>query len=177
MIILKLRLKLLFIDSIFGKKHYIKKIVSLYKKTKNVIFDGMPKYIDKNARIDCFGNAKIYIGKGSVISAYSIILTHDYSIDCGLIAINSSNPDFESVIYKNVRIGENTFIGQRVIVLPGVSIGDNCIIGSGCVVSKNIPNNSIVVGNPCKIIKNTIEWAENKKNLNEFVLGDKRIHI
>ena len=54
---------------------------------------------------------------------------------------------------KDVKIGDGCWIGEKVIILPGVSIGEKCIIGAGSVVTKSVPNYSIVVGNPAKIIK------------------------
>ena len=54
---------------------------------------------------------------------------------------------------KPVTIGNNVWIGGSVTILPGVTIGDNVTIGAGSVVTKNIPSNSIAVGNPCKVIK------------------------
>ena len=57
------------------------------------------------------------------------------------------------MIPKRVTIGKNVWIGSGSIILPGVSIGDNSIIGAGSVVNKDIPENSIAVGNPCKVIK------------------------
>ena len=55
---------------------------------------------------------------------------------------------------KPVTIGHNVWIGGSVTILPGVTIGDNVSIGAGSVVVKDIPSNSIAVGNPCKVIKN-----------------------
>lgn len=52
-----------------------------------------------------------------------------------------------------VTIGHNVWIGGSVTILPGVTIGDNVTIGAGSVVNKDIPSNSIAVGNPCKVIK------------------------
>ena len=52
-----------------------------------------------------------------------------------------------------VIIGDNVWIGGGVIVLPGVTIGDNCVIGAGSVVTRSIPSNSLVVGNPCQVVK------------------------
>ena len=56
-------------------------------------------------------------------------------------------------IAKTVRIGSDVWIGGGAIILPGVTIGDNTIIGAGSVVTKDIPANSIAVGNPCKVIR------------------------
>lgn len=52
-----------------------------------------------------------------------------------------------------VIIGDNVWIGDKVTVLPNVSIGEGCIIGANSVVTKDLPANSICAGNPCKIIK------------------------
>ena len=53
-----------------------------------------------------------------------------------------------------VNIGNNVWIGGGAIVMPGVSIGDNAIIGAGSVVTKNVPANTVVAGNPARIIEN-----------------------
>lgn len=53
-----------------------------------------------------------------------------------------------------VTIGDNVWIGGSVTILPGVTIGDNVTIGAGYVVTKDIPSNSVAVGNPCRVIKN-----------------------
>ena len=52
-----------------------------------------------------------------------------------------------------VTIGNNVWIGGSVTILPGVTIGNNVTIGAGSVVTKNIPDNVVAVGNPCKVIK------------------------
>lgn len=52
-----------------------------------------------------------------------------------------------------ITVGNDVWIGAGVTVLPGVTIGDNCVIGAGSVVTKDIPANSVAVGNPCKVIK------------------------
>lgn len=52
-----------------------------------------------------------------------------------------------------ITIGEDCWLGGGVVVCPGVTIGDRCIIGAGSVVVKDIPSDSMAVGNPCKVIK------------------------
>lgn len=52
-----------------------------------------------------------------------------------------------------ITVGNNVWFGAHVCVLPGVTIGDNCVIGAGSVVTKDIPSNSVAVGNPCKVIR------------------------
>lgn len=54
---------------------------------------------------------------------------------------------------KPIKVGNNVWFGANVIVLPDVVIGDNCTIGAGSVVVKDIPANSVAVGNPCRVIR------------------------
>ncbi len=54
---------------------------------------------------------------------------------------------------KPITVGNNVWIGGNGVVLPGVTIGDNCVIGAGSVVVKDIPANTLAVGNPCKVIR------------------------
>lgn len=54
---------------------------------------------------------------------------------------------------RDVRIGENTWLGAGVIVVPGVTIGKNVVIGAGSIVTKDIPDNVLAVGNPCHVIR------------------------
>ncbi|MBH1939413.1 glycosyltransferase [Mobilitalea sibirica] len=62
-----------------------------------------------------------------------------------------------------VIIGDNSFIGARVTILPNVVIGDNVIIGAGSVVTKDIPSDSVAVGVPAKVIGSTKEYIERCK--------------
>ncbi|HEY7865017.1 MAG TPA: sugar O-acetyltransferase [Psychromonas sp.] len=52
-----------------------------------------------------------------------------------------------------IKIGNNVWIGGGVIICPGVTIGDNSVIGAGAVVTKDIPENVVAAGNPCRVIK------------------------
>lgn len=54
---------------------------------------------------------------------------------------------------KPISVGNNVWIGGNVVVVPGVTIGDNSVIGAGSVVTKDIPANSLAVGNPCKVVR------------------------
>ena len=56
-----------------------------------------------------------------------------------------------------VRIGENCWIGAGALIMPGVTIGDNSVIGAGSVVTKDIPDWSVAVGNPCRVVKKITE--------------------
>ena len=57
------------------------------------------------------------------------------------------------MITANVIIGDYVWIGRRVIVLPGVQIGKGAVVGAGSIVSKDIPDYAVAVGNPAKVVK------------------------
>lgn len=61
-----------------------------------------------------------------------------------------------------IRVGNNVWIGAGVTVLPGVTIGNNCVIGAGSVVTKDIPDGVLAVGNPCRIIRKIAEDETDK---------------
>ena len=54
-----------------------------------------------------------------------------------------------------ITVGNNVWFGGNVVVMPGVTIGDNVVIGAGSVVVHDIPSNTVAVGNPCRVIKNS----------------------
>ena len=71
-----------------------------------------------------------------------------------IISANHDIDDFSTHVQeKRITIGSNVWIGANSIILPGVKIGDNVVIGAGSVVCHDIPNNSVALGNPCKVIK------------------------
>jgi acetyltransferase-like isoleucine patch superfamily enzyme len=59
-------------------------------------------------------------------------------------------------LYLDTRIGQCCFIGARSVILPGITIGDHSIVGAGSVVTKDVPPNCIVAGNPAKIVREGI---------------------
>lgn len=145
---------------LISQKGYDEWIVKAHKKA-GVNFYGKPEYIDYHSHLDPSGGLSIW--GGVFISTNVIILSHDWSFLKGLIAINKVNEcisSFHALAYNSVCIGENSFIGAGAVILPGSKIGKLCIIGAGAVVKGNIPDYSIVVGNPCKIINDTRKLGE-----------------
>lgn len=58
-----------------------------------------------------------------------------------------------TLIGKPVTIGDNVWFGGNCVVLPGVTIGNNVVVGAGSIVTKNVPDNAVIAGNPAKILK------------------------
>lgn len=122
------------------------RILEYAYKIQGVKFLGKAGYIHHDVYIDNIGY--IEIGKNVVISTKAILLAHDYSPRVKQLLYGGGEKYVHSLI-----IGENVFIGAGAIILPKTVIGNNCIIGAGAVVKGIIPDYSVVIGNPCKIVK------------------------
>lgn len=70
-----------------------------------------------------------------------------------------------------VHIGKNCWIGAGVIIVPGITIGDNVVVGAGSIVTKDLPDNVVAVGNPCKVLR---EVNEHDK---EYYFKNRRINL
>jgi len=92
----------------------------------------------------------IEIGDNVIVSGEVFFVTHDG----GVYLFRDENPDLFGH-FGRIKVGNNCFIGMGAIILPNVEIGANCIIGAGAVVMDSIPENSVAVGNPAKVIFKT----------------------
>ena len=89
---------------------------------------------------------KVKIGKNAQIAPNVSIYTAGHPIHP-----ESRNSGYEYGI--EVTIGDNVWIGGNVCIMPGVTVGDNVVIGAGSVVTKDIPDSVIAVGNPCRVVR------------------------
>jgi carbonic anhydrase/acetyltransferase-like protein (isoleucine patch superfamily) len=107
------------------------------------------------------GTAGIRIGKNCSIALGSQILTHD-TIEW---ALTGGKRPYQ---FAPVSIGDNCFLGTLSIVVKGVTIGSRCLIGAGTLVNRDVPENSIVMGLPGRVV-GTVEISHNNcVNLNYF---------
>lgn len=127
-----------------------------------------PRYLSAKVWFDGANYSSIVIGDGVTISSNVRLLTHDWALDTICDGIHMEGLDkIQRPIGRQVgiEIGDHSFVGTYVVVMPGTTIGKCCIVGAGAVVRGNIPNYSIVIGNPAKIIsKNTQQYLEEYLN-------------
>lgn len=104
------------------------------------------KGVYANFGLTLVDDTHIYVGDYTLIGPNVVIATAGHPIEPGLR---------EQAYQYNipVRIGRNCWLGAGVIIVPGVTIGDNVVIGAGSVVTKDIPDNVVAVGNPCRVLR------------------------
>lgn len=153
----------------FNVDKYLRRYVKWLIK-EGMDIEGFPKFINPDVYFDGTDYSKIHLGNNVTISREVMILTHDYSVTAALASIGTviKRHDGELFLLNDVYIGENTFVGARASILPGSNIGKNVIIGACAVVKGNIPDDSIVVGNPCRIIGKTSDYARKHLETNDF---------
>lgn len=143
-------------------------ISSADKRTKLIIKNNLFRKVGKNfffqPRIIPDEPKLISFGDNVVVASGVTFVTHDV-IDKVL-----NNMDYNFLFYYNcapIEVGNNVFIGCNVTILPNVKIGNNVIIAAGSVVTKDVPSNSVVGGNPAKVISTFEEYVNNRKITNE----------
>lgn len=103
-------------------------------------------FINENVQIVC--GDRIEIGEGTSIGRDVVIRSFDgHSIESD-----------DSVMSAPISIGKHVWIGQRAMILKGVTIGDGAVVAAGAIVTKDVPAYSLVAGVPAKVIKEEITW-------------------
>lgn len=105
--------------------------------------------IESKLNLDKVYPKGIHIGDNTLVASRTTILSHEH------VKRELKNPANPWV--TDTYIGKNCFIGVGSFILPGVKIGDEVIIGAGSMVTKDIPSNSVAVGNPARIIRSGIK--------------------
>jgi len=105
--------------------------------------------LERNLNLDRINQKGIHVGKNTLIASHVTILSHDH-----VKRVNGMPLMVDTII------GENCLIGISALIMPGIKIGDQVIVGAGAVVTKDVPSNCIVGGNPAKVIKTGIVMNE-----------------
>lgn len=124
---------------------------------KGVRFYGMPN-LGTEPWLITLGN-NVHVTKGVEF------ITHDGAV----LILRKDVPDLE--ITKPIAVGNDVYIGVNSIILPGVTIGNRCIIAAGSVVTRDVPDNSVVAGVPARVIK-TVDVYQAKAMKESLHLGN-----
>ncbi len=155
-----------FLDGRFSRFYMQLYLVLL--KNVGVKINGKPRYISSDVYFDDF--TKIYLNDRVVISKNVVFLSHDYSLTTAMISL-SKKPETDIAFVKDIIIGNNVFIGLGAIIMPGTIVNDNVVVGAGTVLRGEIPSNSVVIGNPSKVIGKLSDKAEKwRRNMSESEL-------
>lgn len=113
-----------------------------------------------------FGGKHVHFGK-NIYANFNLTLVDDTHIYVGDYTQFGPNvvlataghpicPELREQLYQYnapIRVGRNCWLGANVVVVPGVTIGDNVVVGAGSVVTRDLPDNVVAVGNPCRILR------------------------
>ena len=145
-------------EMVFGPKASSEKYIVYLRSQGMVIGENTVIYTPRECTIDETRPWMIEIGSNVSITKGVTILTHgyDWSVFKGMYGdvLGSAG---------RVKIGDNVFIGMSSTILKGVTIGDNVVIGANSLINKDVPSNSVVVGNPQRVVCDIDEYLEKRR--------------
>ncbi len=136
-----------------------KDFVKYLRKKGVVVGEGVAIFDPQSVFIDSTRPCLLEIGNDVQITRGVTILTHGYDWS----VLKGKYGEICGSAGK-VKIGNNVFIGMQATILKGVTIGNNVIIGANSLVNKNVPDNTVVAGNPAKVIMTIDEYYEKRNN-------------
>ena len=142
----------------FWARRIAKKVGANVNIERNAVFGPLLEIgHDSGVGINCELYGPVVIGENVMMGPEVIVYTSGHKYDRIDIPMGEQGDDD----VKPVIIGNDVWIGRRVIIMPGVKIGNGCIIGAAAVVTKDIPDYSVAVGVPAKVVKSRLNNAQN----------------
>ena len=114
--------------------------------------------LERNLNLDRLYPQGVHIGKSCMIASGTTILSHDHCKRTG--------SNIEDCLLMDTYIGDRCFLAVNCMIMPGVHVGNECVVGAGAVVTKDVPANSVVAGNPAKVIRQNIRMGDRGVLLN-----------
>ncbi|HBP62848.1 MAG TPA: acyltransferase [Desulfosporosinus sp.] len=141
-------------DCVTIKSSFLSNLIGLYSRTIIVTRTSDASIIIGNnvgiSGATIYARKSIAIGDNTCIGGNVKILDNDFHP----IEVEARNADVkEKIGCRPIIIGKNCFIGCNALILKGTELGDGCVVGAGAVVSGKFPANSMIAGNPAKVIK------------------------
>lgn len=127
-----------------------------------LLTNGLPKssFLTPPFQVDCanrlFLGNNVFANHGLTVMSLGTITIDDGVMmgpEVALLTVNHEPKNIRVVKTGEIHLKKNAWLGARVTVLPGVTIGENAIVGSGAIVTKDVPDNTIAVGNPARVIR------------------------
>lgn len=150
---------------------YLGTIASMFERRRNPVHYWRKQGVQIGTNCEIYSSASfgsepylISIGNHVRVNAGVTFVTHDG----GVWVLRGLREEYREIdLFGKITVGDNVHIGTDAIIMPGVTIGSNCIIGCGAIVTKDIPDNSIAVGIPARVIETIDEYEQKHKE--EFV--------
>lgn len=147
------RLRVFLIFDAYKRTNYIVKKNLFYRVGKNFFFQ--PRILPNDTKMISFGD-------NVVVASNVTFINHDIIHN---LLNNMNNGKYYPYYLRPILVGNNVFIGANTTILPNVKIGSNVIIGSGSVVTKDIPDNQVVCGNPARKVSSFDEYVRKRENI------------
>ena len=115
--------------------------------------------MERGLNLDRINAKGVHIGADTIITSRVTILSHRLVAHVYTDAKGKERTQYTGEVCDTF-VGKSCVVGVGATILPGVKIGDYCVVGAGAVVTKDVPSNCIVGGNPARIIKENINFNE-----------------
>jgi carbonic anhydrase/acetyltransferase-like protein (isoleucine patch superfamily) len=143
---------------------------SLYRRAMRFLLrragatvEGLPLWLSARAFYDMGGGGSITFGDRCVVSHYARLLTHDFSLDRALERRSGQVDHRRELSWcAPIVLGDQCFIGMGATVLPGLTVGPGAIVAAGAVVTRDVPADVVVAGNPARQTGSTADLLDRR---------------